>query len=136
MFKLTIRTPYEDIFSGEVESLYLSTDDGDIQMFENHASLTASLSFSPILVDLKDNKKEEQFLARNGLLLFDNEKNEAFILALYCELKSEVSYQTIEEYAAFIEKALAEGKDMSDFQISYLKNEKVAVTEQMAELKN
>lgn len=134
MFKLTIRTPYQDIFSQEVESLYVTTDDGDMQMFENHASLTASLSFCPVVVDLGSGK-EENFLARNGLLLFDNEKNEAYILALYCELKSEVSHQTIEEYAKFIQKALDEGKDLSDFQINYLKDEKVAVTQQMEELK-
>ncbi len=132
MFTLTIRTPYEEVFKGEVESVYLTSEGGDMQIFENHASITASLGFSPILISTDG--KEENYLARNGVLLFDNEKNEAYILALYCEHKSEVSHQTIEEYAKFVEKQLAEGKDLSDFQILYLKDEKVAVEEQLKSL--
>ncbi|PIR55407.1 hypothetical protein COU74_01220 [Candidatus Peregrinibacteria bacterium CG10_big_fil_rev_8_21_14_0_10_36_19] len=133
MFKLTIRTPYEDVFSGEAESIYLTTEDGDMQIFENHASITASLSFSPVVVEITG--KDEHYLARNGLFLFDNEKNEAVLLTLYCELKSEVSYQTVEEYAKFIQEQLEEGKDLSDFQILFLKDEKVAVEEQLNEIK-
>lgn len=129
MFKLTIRTPYEEIFNGEVKSLYISTEDGDMQAFENHASVTASLAFSPIIVEKES--KEENYIARNGIFLFDNDNNEALILTASCEKKSEVSYQTVAEYAKFIEQQLAEGKDLSDFQILYLKNEKVAVEEQM-----
>jgi len=133
MFKLTIRTPYEDVFSGDAESIYLTTEDGDMQVFEHHASITASLSFSPVVVEIPN--KDEHYLVRNGLFLFDNEKNEAILLTLYCELKSEVSYQTVEEYSKFIEKQLEEGKDLSDFQILFLKDEKVAVEEQLNEIK-
>lgn len=133
MFKLTIRTPYETILETQAKSLYLSSEGGDMQVFENHASITAALAFSPIVIETEE--KEESYLARNGMFLFDNEKNEAFILALYCEQKSEVSHQTIKDYAAFIEKQLEEGKDLSDFQVLYLKGEKLAVEEQLREIK-
>lgn len=132
MFKLTIRTPYETTFEGEVKSLYLSAEDGDMQVFENHASITASIAFSPVVIE--EEGKDENFLARSGMFLFDNDKNEALMLVATCEKKSEVNYQTVKEYAKFIDEQLAAGKDLSDFQVLYLKNEKVAVEEQMEEI--
>lgn len=132
MFHLTIRTPFEEAYNGEVDSVYLSTEDGDMQAFENHASVTASIAFAPVIV--AEGNKEENFMVRNGLFLFDNEKNEAVILVNSCEKKSEISMQTVAEYAKFIEEQLAAGKDLSDFQVLYLKNERVAVEEQMKEM--
>lgn len=133
MFKLIIRTPYEEAYVGNAESIYLSTEDGDMQAFENHASVTASILFSPVVIE--EEGKEEHFMVRNGLFLFDNDKNEAIILAAHCEKTSEISYKTVEDYAKFIEEQLEAGKDLSDFQILYLKNEKIAVEQQMEIIK-
>lgn len=133
MFKLTIRTPYEEVYKNDVNSVYLAAEDGDMQIFEHHASVTASIAFSPIVIE--EDGSEENFMARNGIFLFDNDKNEALILVTSCEKKSEISYQTVEQYAKFIDEQLAAGKDLSDFQILYLKNEKVAVEQQMEEIK-
>lgn len=133
MFKLAIRTPYEDIFNGEVESIYLTAEDGDMELFENHASVTASLLFSPIEIDLGD--RRENYLVRNGIFLFDNEKNEAVLMTGYCEKQSEVDFETIEKYAKYIEQQLAEGKDLSEFQIKFLKGEKLAVEQQIEVIK-
>lgn len=131
-FKISIRTPNEEVFAGDATGLKISTEGGDMEAFADHASVTASLLFSPIVVSTSD--KEEEFIARNGLFLFDNASNSATILALSCEKKSEVSHQTVKDYLAFIEKQLEEGKDLSDFQILYLKGEKLAVQQQMDEM--
>lgn len=133
MFKLTIRTPYKEATVTDVDSIYVSTDGGDIQVFENHASLTASVLFSPLIVE--EQGKEEHFMIRNAFFLFDNDNNEAMILADSCEKTSEISYQTVEDYAKFIIKELEEGKDVSDFKLLYLKNERIAIEEQMEAIK-
>ncbi len=130
-FKLIIRTPQETIFEGETEMIHLATEGGEIEVFANHASLTGSITFSPVNIR---SDKEESYLVRNGVFLFDNETNSASLLVLHCEHKAEVSHQTIKEYAAFIDEQLKAGKDLSDFQILYLKGEKVAVEEQIQEL--
>lgn len=130
MFTLTIRTPQEDIYKGSATSLTLASEDGEMQILEDHASLTASLNFTPIIV-VKENGDEEHYLARNGIFLFNNEENSGILLVNYCEKTSEISMQTIEEYSKFLDEQLAQGKDLSQFQILYLKNEKVAVEEQM-----
>ena len=131
-FDLTIRTPNEDIFSGKAKGLRISTEGGDMEVFANHSSVTASLAFSPVVISAED--REEEYVARNGLFLFDNAENKAVILALNCEKKSEVSHQTIKDYLEFIDKQLKEGQKLSDFQILYLKGEKLAVEQQMEEL--
>ncbi len=129
MFNLTIRTPYEDIYKGEVSSLTFASEKGEMQVLEDHSDITATILFSPIFIE--EDGLDETFLARNGIMLFDNETNSATILALYCEKQSEVSYGMAREYAEFIEKQLEEGEELSSFQKLYLKKEKVAVEEQL-----
>lgn len=132
MFKLTIRTPQEDIYEGHAKSLTLASEDGEMQILDDHASLTATVNFTPVIVE--EENGEQHYLGRNGIFLFNNEENSALLLINYCEKKSEISMQTVEEYAKFIEEQLAAGKDLSDFQVLYLKNERVAVEEQMKEM--
>lgn len=132
-FKLIIRTPEQTILDDQVKMLHLATEGGEIEVYANHSSLTATIAFSPVEVQT-NHDKDESYMVRNGVFLFDNETNTAAILALHCEHKSEVSHQTIKEYADFIESELAKGKELSDFQILYLKGEKLAVEQQMKEV--
>ncbi len=132
MFHLTIRTPYDDIFSGDVNSLTFDSESGQVQILENHASITISIAFSPVQVEAPD--FEENFFGRSGLFLFDNETNSGVLLFNHCEKKSEISFQSIKDYAEFITKQLEEGHELSEFQLLFLKNEKVAVEKQMEEL--
>lgn len=132
-FKLTIRTPDQDIFNAEVDGVRLSTEGGEMEIYANHASLTGTILFSPVVVKTIDGK-EEGYIARNGIFLFDNESNTATLLALHCEHKSEVSLKTVKEYSEFIQQQLAEGKDLSSFEILYLEGEKLAVEEQIKEM--
>ena len=134
MFKLIIRTPQEDIYKGHAKTLTLASEDGEMQILEDHASLTATINFTPIIVE--EENGEQHYLGRNGIFLFNNEENSGLLLINYCEKKSEISMQTVEEYAKFIEEQLAAGKDLSDFQILYLKNEKIAVEEQITAMKD
>lgn len=129
MFKLTIRTPYEEVYKGEVNSLTFANEEGEMQFLEDHASITATLEFSHILVE--EENHDETFLGRKGMFTFDNATNESLLLLAYCEKESEVDYQTIQEYIESIEKQLREGKDLSEFQKLYLRNERVGVKKQL-----
>ncbi len=128
-FSFSIRTPEETTYKNEVEWVTLSTEMGQLQLMAHHASLTGTILFSTVIA--KEEKKEEQFLVRNGMVLFNNKTNTAMLLALYAERKSEISHQTAKEYLAFIEKQLREGKDLSEFQILYLEGEKLAIEQQI-----
>jgi F0F1-type ATP synthase epsilon subunit len=134
MFKLTLRTPEETILETDVRSVHFGAQGGEMEVFEDHASLTANVIFTPVEVVEKDGKKET-FLVRSGIFTFDNSANSATMLAMYCKKQSEVNIVAVKEYRAFIEKQLAEGENMSDFQILYLKGEQIAVEKQISESK-
>lgn len=132
MFKLIIRTPSEEVYKGEVNSITFANEEGEMQFLEDHASITAALDFSHILVE--EENRDETFIGRKGIFTFDNETNESSLLLAYCEKESEVDYQTIKEYIESIESQLKSGKDLSEFQRLYLRNERVIVKKQIEEI--
>lgn len=133
-FHLTIRTPDKDLFSGKVSALSFNTETGRVQILAHHANFTTTLLFSSVKVEDPVDNRDQTFLARNGFFHFDHKKNEALLLCLYCEEQSQVSYQSTEEYLHFLKTELEKG-DLSDFQVLYLKGEKLAVEKQIKALK-
>ncbi len=129
-FKLTISTPDESIFSGEVEALHFDTEEGSMQIFANHSSETAAYSFSRIEVK-ETAENNDYYFVRNAIFSFNNKKNEAQLLAIHCEKEAEINKQTAKEYLDSVKKQLEEGKDLSEFQILYLKGEQFAVEKQL-----
>ncbi len=127
-FQLTIRTPDKDVYTGNVNSVSFHAEDGQVQVLAHHASYMASIQFSTVKVE--GEAGGASYLARTGFFYFDHKKNEALMLCLYCEEQSEVSYQTVEEYLRFLTSEL-EGGNLSDFQVLYLKGEKLAVEKQV-----
>lgn len=133
-FHLTIRTPEKDVFDGKVTSLTFNTEVGQVQILAHHANFTTTLQFSSVKVEDPVDNRDQMFVARNGFFNFDRKKNEALMLCLYCEEKSQVNYQTAEEYLRFLTTELAKG-DLSDFQVLSLKGEKLAIEKQIKTLK-
>lgn len=130
-FKLTIRTPEETRFEGSVESLYLTTETGDMMFLADYAAFSGVVSFSPIVV--KDGDEERSFVIRRGVVFFSYSKNECVLLAQNCDTKDTLDFHAVEEYLKFIDDKLAQGKadELSDFYMSYLENERVALVKQV-----
>lgn len=129
-FKLILRTPEAQVFEGQVESIRFTSEGGDMQVFAHHASLTATILFSPIVLQT-DSSTKETYMVRRGLFLFDNASNMARLLALSCEAQSEISEQSIKEYLELLDQQLKNGEELSRFQLMYLEGEKLAVEEQL-----
>lgn len=129
-FHLIIRTPDRDVFDGKVSALSFNTETGRVQILAHHANFTTTLLFSPVKIEDPVDNRDQNYLARSGIFSFDHKNNEALLLCLYCEEQSEVNYQTVEEYLKFLSTELAKG-DLSDFQVLYLKGEKLAVEKQV-----
>lgn len=129
LFHLSIRTPEKEAFKGKVSSLTFDADKGRMHVLPHHASMTTVMTFSSVVV--KTEEKDEEFIARRGIFLFDNRKNEAVMLCLTCDLKSEIDHKTALEYLKFISEKLANHESLSDYQIKYLEGEKFAVERQV-----
>lgn len=129
-FKLSLRTPQEELFEGSATSIFFNAEDkGSTQVLPHHAAMTTTIQFSRVVISTAD--KEEIFFVRNGMFLFDNEHNRGVLLALHGERHSEISHQTAKEYLAFLEEQIKKGDDLSEFQVLYLSGEKLAVEEQL-----
>ncbi len=128
MFKLIIKTPEREVFQGEVTAVSLDTEDGRVQVLTGHADFMTTLQFSQVRVDMDNGSMT--YAARSGIFSFDHAHGTAQLLALYCEEESEVNYQSAAEYLQFLATELAQG-DLSDYQVKYLKGEKLAVEKQV-----
>lgn len=128
-FPFVIRTPEGMSFQGNVESVSLTLEGGDVQCFADHASMTGSVAFSPVVIG--SNGNTETYMVRNGMFLFDNKTGQASLLVLASQKKSEMSMETVKEYHDFIIEKLRSGADLSEFQIKYLEGERLAVEQQL-----
>ena len=117
-FHLTIQTPEHVSFDGEVVSLKLTNETGDLEILPQHASLMGTISFSNTLV--RTVNSEEEYLMRNGLVIVDGIKNHTTVLVAGCDLVSHADLKTIREYQQFILEKLANTSDLNRFQITYL----------------
>lgn len=130
-FNLIIQSPQRILFQGEGDYVAVTTELGDMEIYPNHATLLATISFSK--TKIKNAEHEQDFLMRNGLIIVDNEKNEVKLLAQYCEKLSDIDFKTIEEYKNFVLQKLEKKEELNDFQIKHLEQESTSL-EQMIEV--
>lgn len=129
-FNLIIQTPEKEVFNGKASSVAVDLDGGRVVVMSSHASMIGTVSFGSM--EVKVGETTEKFLVRQGLLNFDNQSNTCRIMAYYCEMESEISIEDAQDYLNFIEEKLAEGENLSEFQINYLESEKIAVSKQVS----
>ncbi|MFA5793164.1 MAG: F0F1 ATP synthase subunit epsilon [Candidatus Gracilibacteria bacterium] len=127
-FHLTIRTPEKEVFAGDVDSIAFNAEDGRVQVLAHHGNFVTTLQFSPLWI--KSESQALEYIARSGMFTFDHKANSAVLLCLYADERGEISYQTTEEYLKFLLTELEKG-DLSEYQVLYLKGEKLAVEKQM-----
>lgn len=130
-FKLIIQTPEKQVFQGEAKSIALTLEGGRVVIMANHASMIGTVKFTSATIVTGSEEETDRYIIRQGVLNFDNATNTCRLMAYYCEQESEVSVEDAKEYLEFIEAELAKGSDLSDFQIEYLENEKIAVSKQL-----
>ncbi len=128
-FKLTLRTPEDSLVSKMVESVYLTTEAGDMMLLPQHASVSASMAFSPVII--KDGERIEEYSVYNGVIFFSNNKNEMRILAQRASLKDKVDYDGLKAYLRLVQERIEKGEDLSGIHMRYLEGQKLALVEGM-----
>ena len=128
-FKFIIRTPEEEVVNREVESVYLTTETGDMMLLPEHAAFSGSITYSPII--LKDGMHEEEFVSRRGVVFFSNVKNECQVLCQQAELKDRVDYDGLQVYLALVEAHIAKGDGLSDIHMRFLRDQKLALVQEI-----
>lgn len=132
-FHLTVRTPEGEMIKKAVNSIKVATEIGPMVVYHGHASLSGSITFSKLFV--RTDQEEDEFIIKNGLLFISLEENAARILCYSCQEIEDIDYSTAHEYLKFVEEKLKSGASLNEFQLKFLKNEKIAMVRQMREMK-
>lgn len=127
-FSLHIRTPLDTAFEGQVSEFHLDTDAGRIVILPGHAPLTSTVTFSKAKI-VSPTGEKDVFIKR-GTLSVSLKTKSADLMCINCEEQKDVSIQTIEDYLKMIEEKLNNSESLSNYQIKYLKDEKVAFEKQ------
>ena len=125
--KLILRTREAELVKKDVESVYLTSEAGDLVLLPGHSALSATLTYSPIVI--KDGQTEETYLSYGGVVFFSNAKNECHILAQRADLKDRVDYDGLKSYLKLVQERIENGEDLSDIHMRYLEGERVALVE-------
>ena|SRR3989304_9911189 len=125
----SLRTPEAEVLTQDVTAIKVATEMGPMLVYPRHASLTGTVSFSRLWV--RQEQGEKEYLVRNGIFFVSVETNSASILCYSCQEIKDIGYKTASEYLSFIETKLKEGADLNEYQLKFLKNEKIAMVQQI-----
>ena len=128
-FRCVIRTPEAEVVNTEVDSVYLTTEVGDLMLMPGHSALSGSITYSSVV--LRMDEKQEEYLAYSGVVFFSNQRNEAHILCQRADLKDRVDYGGLQSYLKLVQDRIENGKDLSDIHMKYLEGERLALFEGM-----
>lgn len=132
-FTLTIKTPEKTIFSGNVESINLKTETGELTMLAKHADFLGSVAYTRIFVKTGDST--EEYIGRRGLVTFSNKENTCEVLMIVCEPVEEISPISAESYLKYVEEALRNGDDLSSSQLKFMEEERIMLVKQLKDIK-
>jgi F0F1-type ATP synthase epsilon subunit len=132
-FSLHIRTPLDTAFEGQVSKFHLDTDAGRIVILPGHAPLTSTVTFSKAKIISPSGEKV--IFIKRGTLSVSLKTQSVDLMCINCEEQEDISIQTIEDYLKMIEDKLNQKESLSDYQIKYLRDEKVAFEKQKQSIK-
>lgn len=129
-FHLTVRTPEAEIIDrDDVMSLKIVTEGGKMEIKPGHAAITGTILFSKMVVGSSD--ADIEYIVQRGLVFVSEEGKQVDVLVYQCKETKDIEYKSAREYLDFIEEQLKAGADLNDFQMEYLKNEKIAMVQQV-----
>lgn len=110
-FKLKILTPDNKLFDGQVLSITLPTDAGEITILKNHTSLISTISIGEIKI-VDSDKSENVFFVQGGVLDI-KENGEVVVLV---DMKLDVDdLKNMDEEIARAKEAMKLNKEDIDF---------------------
>ncbi|MCR4256722.1 MAG: F0F1 ATP synthase subunit epsilon, partial [Candidatus Uhrbacteria bacterium] len=127
-FNLLIQTPDHEAYHGPADLVTLSSDIGEMQILPGHASLLATITYTPI--QLRNGGMTMDFILRQGFVFVDQQRNTVRVLGLACEKTEEVNEVTAKEYLAFVLSTLDKPEELNAYQLRHLEGQKLALEKQ------
>ncbi len=129
--KLILRTPEAELVNKEVESVYLTTETGDMMLLPGHSAFSGSITYSEVI--LRDGQTEEDYVTYSGVVFFSNTNNTCRILVQRADLKDKIDYDGLKAYLKLVQERIEKGQDLSDIHMRYLEDQRVALVKGIEE---
>ncbi|MDR0863258.1 MAG: ATP synthase F1 subunit epsilon [Oscillospiraceae bacterium] len=113
LFDLKILTPEREFFSGEVEALTFTVEDGSITVLANHVPLITPVEISSLKIKLPDGEWREAFNSE-GFVEVRREGVIAFVQT--CEWPEEIDARRAEEARIRAEEMLRQKHSIKEYQ--------------------
>lgn len=104
-FLLTVTTPSHEVYTGEVEKVFLKNIDGDFEVLANHENMIASTI--PCIARFKDAEGVEDELFISTSIVYINE-NKMTICSDAAEFEEDIDLERAEEAMQRAKKRLSE----------------------------
>lgn len=104
-FLLTVTTPSHEVYTGEVEKVFLKNIDGDFEVLANHENMIASTI--PCIARFKDAQGAEDELFISTSIVYINE-NKMTICSDAAEFEEDIDLERAEEAMQRAKKRLSE----------------------------
>lgn len=125
-----IRTPEgEQLFQQQVRSVDVFSQLGAMRILPGHASLQGTILFSPVRVETETTT--EQFVVQQGFVFVDQVKDEVTLLVYRAEKRSELNYETAQQYLEHVLQALKNHESLSEYELKFLTDERLAAQERI-----
>ncbi len=132
-FHFSIKTPLETVMKVDAQSVSLDTETGNMMVLPGHASLTASVGFSKVVVVYGE--RTDTFYVKNGTLFIGQQQNVVELLCMSCDLESQMNRESAEQYLALIKEKLKNHESLGDYQLKFLEREQFVLEQQVRTLK-
>src|SRR5512133_3768494 len=111
-FHLKLVTPEHVLFEGDVASMTIPTDTGEITILSNHVALVSTIASGVAVITYPNNTQED--IAISGGFLQIKGNNEVVVLAQMAERAADIDLKAIEEAKNRAEKVMKEQVRTSD----------------------
>ena len=116
LYRLQVFTPEHEIFDGEVESLTVTTLDGQFAFLANHEPVVMPLIVGTIKIKTPSGVRE--YFNSEGFLEADREGVAVFVQA--CESPEEIDWKRAEDAMLRAEERIRQRQSMREYQASKL----------------
>jgi len=125
---LVLRTLVKTIYEGPVDSVYVKTELGEMEILPGHATLVGVIGFSRLFVHI--DSRQIEYFARQGSVAVDAE-GVVRILATDIQETGSISIDSVQSYLTEIDKFLSEESKMNEYQKNFLQEQRNLLEESL-----
>ena len=131
LLRVQLMSPEGVEYEGEAESVLVTTEAGQVEIFPGHTNFVSPIAYSKTLI--KNGQTAQEFYVRHGLVTVDQFANTVSIMGFACQKVSDIRYESLLEYHATVLEQLQSRESLSALQVQFLEDQATSV-EQLVEV--